>query len=114
MRKLESVVFVLSSLLLVLLIPVSTADVRCDQLTGGCRSGIPCCTRGSCPPPSYWYGSICGCDDGDPNLPVNVYLRDADGFYGKKATVTHGQGRLITLMTTLRVWALGIDADIKL
>lgn len=35
-------------------------------------------------------------------------------FYGKEANVTHGQGRLITLMTTLRVWALGIDADIKL
>ncbi|MEM1945562.1 MAG: hypothetical protein QXG69_02355 [Candidatus Caldarchaeum sp.] len=114
MRKLESVVFVLSSLLLVLLIPVSTADVRCDQLTGGCRSGIPCCTREAARLPVIGMVLFAGAMM-ETQIYRSTYIYEMRMvFYGKEATVTHGQGRLITLMTTLRVWALGIDADIKL
>lgn len=72
--------FILLCLFFVVMLPAA-GDVRCDQLVNGCRSGPPCCTQGSCPPyRNVWYGSICGCDDGDPNIPLNTNVGDAHQY----------------------------------
>ena len=72
--------FILLGLFLMVMLPAA-GDVRCDQLVSGCRSGPPCCTQGSCRPyRTVWYGSICGCDDGDPNVELNKDVGDAHNY----------------------------------